>query len=126
MGINLSDMRNCFIELWGRISQESNIVNTSRHTINDDQYTLTPEIFPEKIDEKENPAYNPVKDIGIKLENKDVKNIVLTGPYGFGKSSVLLTLQKDYAHYNYLNISLATLECNKENDETKNSSGDIT
>ena len=88
-------MRNCFIELWGRISQESNIVNTSRNTINDDQYTLTPEIIPEKIDEKENPAYNPVKDIGIKLENKDVKNIALTGPYGSGKSSVLLTLQKD-------------------------------
>lgn len=126
MGINLSDMRNCFIELWGRISQKSNIVNTSRHTINDDQYTLTPEIIPEKIDEKENPAYNPVKDIGIKLENKDVKNIALTGPYGSGKSSVLLTLQKDYAHYNYLNISLATLECNKENDETKKSRGDIT
>ena len=32
---------------------------------------------------------------------------------------MLLTLQKEYSTYNYLNISLATLECNKEIHENK-------
>ncbi len=119
-------MKNYFAKLWNRVSQTSTQENTPGNIINDDQYTLTPEIIPEKIDEKENPAYYPVKDIGIKLENKEVKNIALTGPYGSGKSSVLLTLQRDYARHNYLNISLATLECNKEDNETENSGGDMT
>ena len=54
-------------------------------------------------------AYQSVKDIAKRLELKDATNIALTGPYGSGKSSILLTLQKKYRQYKYLNISLATL-----------------
>jgi len=50
------------------------------------------------------------------LQQKDVKNIALTGPYGSGKSSVLLTFQKTNPNWNYLNISLATFKDNLEKD----------
>lgn len=70
------------------------------------QRTLTPIIIG-----RDEPQYCPVKEIGDKLgRDKNVKNIALTGPYGSGKSSVLLTLQNDYPHHKYLQISLATLE----------------
>lgn len=88
------------------------------------QYSLTPDIIAKKDGDKENPAFYPVRDIGLKLSDKNVKNIALTGPYGSGKSSVLLTLQEEYNTYNYLNISLATLECNKEVHENKEDNGE--
>ena len=94
------------------------------------QYSLTPYTIHE-VDDKgcKNKAYQPVTDIASKLQDEDVKNIALTGPFGSGKSSVLLTLQKDFKQYNYLNISLATLECNNETEEdvykNKTSAADI-
>lgn len=42
------------------------------------------------------------------LENHNVKNIALTGPYGSGKSSILKTFIKRYQSYSYLNISLGS------------------
>jgi hypothetical protein len=81
------------------------------------QFTLTPSTINKKDDEgKENKAYQPINDIAEKLLEKDVKNIALTGPFGSGKSSILLTLEKDFPQYEYLNISLATLDCNNEID----------
>lgn len=74
---------------------------------------------PQCIGEEEN-AYQSVKDIAKRLELKDATNIALTGPYGSGKSSILLTLQKRYSQYKYLNISLATLR-SSERDEEQNS-----
>ena len=56
---------------------------------------------PQCIGEEEN-AYQSVKDIAKRLELKDATNIALTGPYGSGKSSILLTLQKRYSQYKYL------------------------
>lgn len=58
------------------------------------------------------------------LENNDVKNIALTGPYGSGKSSLLKTYEKKYKNtYRFLNISLATFRPeeghNGENDLEK-------
>ena len=45
------------------------------------------------------------------LENDNVKNIALTGPYGSGKSSVLKTYEKKHGNtYHFLNISLATFQ----------------
>lgn len=45
------------------------------------------------------------------LENDNVKNIALTGPYGSGKSSVLKTYEKNHGNtYHFLNISLATFQ----------------
>jgi hypothetical protein len=51
------------------------------------------------------------------VENRSVKNIALSGPYGSGKSSILKTFQKRHPEYNYLNISLASF---KEKDTALN------
>ncbi|MDS7966021.1 hypothetical protein RMB12_03115 [Acinetobacter sp. V117_2] len=59
------------------------------------------------------------------LQQKDVKNIALTGPYGSGKSSVLLTFQKSNPNWNYLNISLATFKDNLEKDTNENSNKEV-
>lgn len=112
-------MKNHLIKLWQKILC---FINRKKQNCNielSSQYSLTPDIIDKKDGDKENPAFYPVRDIGLKLSDKNVKNIALTGPYGSGKSSVLLTLQKEYGTYNYLNISLATLECNKEIHENK-------
>lgn len=50
------------------------------------------------------------------LQNKDIQNIAVTGPYGSGKSSVIRTFQKNHHQYNYLNITLASF-----NDGAKDS-----
>lgn len=55
-------------------------------------------------------AYKTVEDIAVRLDKMDAKNIAVTGPYGSGKSSVILTLRKDYPQYKYLHLSLATLK----------------
>lgn len=55
-------------------------------------------------------AYQSVCDIAERLKKGDATNIALTGPYGSGKSSILITLKEDYSNYSYLNISLATLK----------------
>lgn len=91
---------------------QSDIV-TSTH------YSLTPSLIEKNINIKDdeieriekNKAYQPILDIAGKLNDKEIKNIALTGPFGSGKSSVLLTLQNDFPQYNYLSISLATLDC---------------
>lgn len=76
---------------------------------NHDEYRQQ-SLMPTFIEETE-PQYLPVKEIGEKLNtDKLVRNIALTGPYGSGKSSVLYTLQQKYKQYEYLQISLATLE----------------
>lgn len=43
------------------------------------------------------------------IENGEIKNIALTGPFGSGKSSILQTLRKNFSDFQYLPISLATL-----------------
>lgn len=70
------------------------------------QQTLMPTIV-----RRDEPQYQSVIELGEKLDHdRSVCNIALTGPYGSGKSSVLYTLQQDYRHHHYLQISLATLE----------------
>ncbi|WP_158526203.1 YobI family P-loop NTPase [Pedobacter paludis] len=44
------------------------------------------------------------------LDNPNVRNIALTGPYGSGKSSIIKTFQKNNKKYEYLNISLASFK----------------
>ena len=48
------------------------------------------------------------------LKKGEIKNIALTGPFGSGKSSILLTLRKNFGNYEYLPISLATLKADEE------------
>ncbi len=64
---------------------------------------------PQRIS-KDHKAYQSVRDIEERLRLEDATNIALTGPYGSGKSSILISLKSDYPQYKYLNISLATLQ----------------
>lgn len=53
------------------------------------------------------------------LDNKKIKNIAITGPYGAGKSSIIQTFQKKFEHseeYQFLNISLATFKDTKASE----------
>lgn len=70
---------------------------------------------------KEEKAYQSVLDIEERLQKGDATNIALTGPYGSGKSSILITLKEDFPKHHYLNISLATL---KPSDEEENNEND--
>lgn len=65
---------------------------------------------PQKLDPKKDKAYQSVLDIEERLQKKDATNIALTGPYGSGKSSVLMSLKEDFPDHKYLGISLATLQ----------------
>lgn len=76
----------------------------------DKRVTSTQEsLQPQRIG-KEEKAYQSVLDIEERLQKGDATNIALTGPYGSGKSSVLMSLKEDYPEHNYLSISLATLQ----------------
>ena len=59
-----------------------------------------------------------------------IRNIALTGPFGSGKSSVLITLMEDFANeHKFLPISLATLQANEEqiaSDEKQDTSAELT
>ena len=59
-------------------------------------------LIPSEV-EKDSPAYISVKELKEILlhanseEGHGVRNIALTGPFGSGKSSILLTVQKEFA-----------------------------
>ena len=53
------------------------------------------------------------------LNNKKIKNIAVSGPYGSGKSSVLRTFEKEHQEYKYLNISLSCFNSEFKNDDRK-------
>ena len=75
----------------------------------DKQVSLTPALL-NRDSESDKKQYRSVLNLARKLEEKDILNIALTGPYGSGKSSILRSLKNDYPIYNYLSISLATLK----------------
>ncbi|MFR3025853.1 MAG: hypothetical protein ACLTNA_15045 [Bacteroides thetaiotaomicron] len=80
-------------------------------------YSLLPKIL-----EKKDSSYQTVEELSCVLneatEKKDIKNIALTGPFGSGKSSILKTLRQNYRIFEYLPISLATLQADEqETDE---------
>ena len=75
------------------------------------QKTLTPIIL-----EKGMSGYDIVQDIEEKLNDPEVFNIAITGPYGSGKSTVLKSLKTIYPNnHTYLTISLASLTGEREN-----------
>jgi hypothetical protein len=56
------------------------------------------------------------------LDNLNIRNLALTGPYGSGKSSILKTFEKEHPEYKYLNISLASFDdvsANAEDDRKR-------
>src|SRR6478672_6414159 len=42
------------------------------------------------------------------VDNHNIKNVALTGPYGSGKSTILKTFEHRYPEFQYLNLSLST------------------
>lgn len=76
-------------------------------------------LLPKKLNKADDPdSYKSVQELNEVLSSAEeykIRNIALTGPFGSGKSSVLVTLQEDFSNgRNYLPISLATLQANEE------------
>lgn len=84
----------------------------------DKQVSLTPALL-NRDSESDKKQYRSVLNLARKLEEKDILNIALTGPYGSGKSSILRSLMKDYRKYKYLSISLATLKSPLDDKKNK-------
>ena len=81
------------------------------------QKTLTPIILKEGM-----AGYDTVKDIEEKLNDPEVFNIAITGPYGSGKSTVLKSLKEQYGkNHHFLTISLASLT--GKTDDSDNGNG---
>lgn len=73
------------------------------------QKTLTPVILTEGMT-----GYDTVRDVEEKLNDPEVFNIAITGPYGSGKSTVLKSLKTLYGgNHKFLTISLASLTGNR-------------
>lgn len=82
-----------------------------------------------KILTSEDSSYKTVKELNEVIEEAltkgEIRNIALTGPFGSGKSSILLTLRKNFGNYEYLPISLATLKADEEENPPQKTDEEI-
>lgn len=78
-------------------------------------------LLPIKLN-KQDPSYKTVEELaevlGHAVNNNDIRNVAITGPFGSGKSSIIQTLMEEHKEFHYLPISLATLQADKEGDGT--------
>lgn len=122
-------IKDFFVSIFNKMKKKN--IDVQPNIKSSDQFTLTASTIEKTVlnsegNQEENKAYQTVIDIANKLLDKGVKNIALTGPFGSGKSSLLMTLKKDFPQYNYLDISLATLQCNNKGKKEKDESSDLT
>jgi antiviral immunity YobI-like NTPase len=72
------------------------------------------------IDNVENSrAYEDALLFALK-NNRSIRNIAITGPYGSGKSSIIKTFENNHKEYKFLNISLASFVDKKEPADDSN------
>lgn len=65
--------------------------------------SLTPKILNSRED-------NHTALLNEVIQDKDIFNIALTGPYGSGKTSIIKTFEQNFGNLKFLNISLATFD----------------
>ena len=79
-------------------------------------------LLPIKLNTQD-PSYKTVKELaevlGHAISNKDIRNVAITGPFGSGKSSIIQTLMEEHKEFQYLPISLATLQADEEGEIKK-------
>src|SRR5690625_4350150 len=65
-------------------------------------------------------AYKEALNFVFADENKDIKNVAISGPYSAGKSSVLETYKAEYPDRKYIHISLSYFESTETEKESFN------
>jgi len=69
------------------------------------------------LDKKGDPRIQKyLRHIKNAIDNKDIKNLALSGVYGSGKSTIIKSFKSQYSNFEILNISLASF--NETNDYT--------
>lgn len=67
------------------------------------------------LDKKNDPRIQKyLKHVKNAIDNKDIKNLALSGVYGSGKSTIIKSFKSQYSDFEILNISLASF--NETND----------
>lgn len=51
---------------------------------------------------------NYIKSLKWAIDNENIRNIAISGPYGSGKSSIIESFKRHHREHRYINISLAT------------------
>lgn len=104
-------------KIWNEIkityAKIKEIHSASQITATDQYLSLTP-----IANADEDNAYSDM--LKFALSQDKISNIAVTGPYGSGKSSVLLTFQIQNPDWKYLNISLATFKDHLEVEGASN------
>lgn len=60
------------------------------------------------------------------IDDEDVRNVAISGPYGSGKSSIIKTFEKYYPKYKCLNLSLAAFAEEFQSLQNESNSGNQT